>query len=247
MIYVATHKDADLVVPENYTIIGVGNNYIKNENIHDNVYDNISYKNENYCELTALYWIWKNADEKIVGLNHYRRLFTEDDRNSVELLRYDDACKILDEYDIILPPLFDNKNETVYEHYCRAHKKEDIDKIANIILKIFPNFFNSYAHIMNQNFEYGFNMFISRKEICDEYSKWLFSLLSELEPQVDLTLYDNYQKRIFGFLSERLFTVWVYHYKLRIKELYITNPLNDKNESRHKKLIKSNRKKIKLY
>src|SRR4051812_18367440 len=45
----------------------------------DNTGDNISVKNATYCELTALYWIWKHLDKidsTYIGLCHYRRYFT---------------------------------------------------------------------------------------------------------------------------------------------------------------------------
>ena len=45
--------------------------------------DNISDRNETYCELTAMYWAWKNIkkiypDIEYIGLNHYRRYFDFD-------------------------------------------------------------------------------------------------------------------------------------------------------------------------
>ena len=62
-------------------------------------------------------------------------------------------------------------------------------------------------------------MFICKKEIIDQYFEWLFSILGELENIVDISEYDQYQKRIYGFLSERLFNVWLDNQKYNIKEI----------------------------
>lgn len=37
----------------------------------DNTGDNISLKNPYYCELTGLYWMWKNVEADYLGLLHY--------------------------------------------------------------------------------------------------------------------------------------------------------------------------------
>lgn len=50
----------------------------------DNTGDNISAKNPHYCELTALYWAWKNLQADYTGLVHYRRYFTNKEARSIE-------------------------------------------------------------------------------------------------------------------------------------------------------------------
>ena len=61
-------------------------------------------------------------------------------------------------------------------------------------------------------------MFIMDKKLFNEYAKWVFFILEELEKQVDISNYNDYNKRIYGFLSERLFNVWIEkHQELKIK------------------------------
>ena len=77
-IFIAAHKKSLFPNYDYYVPIQVGtdiNGIIDEFKIRDNTLDNISKKNKNYCELTAMYWIWKNIDDDIIGLTHYRRYF----------------------------------------------------------------------------------------------------------------------------------------------------------------------------
>jgi hypothetical protein len=77
-IAIAYHKPSIIISDNHYIPIHVGNlksNIILNITGDDGM-ENISYKNPYYCELTALYWIWKNITADYKGLCHYRRLFT---------------------------------------------------------------------------------------------------------------------------------------------------------------------------
>ena len=62
-MYVVTHKKVDKKFDDNmYKFIQVGKSVddASINEVKDNTGDNISKKNSNYCELTAMYWIWKN-------------------------------------------------------------------------------------------------------------------------------------------------------------------------------------------
>ena len=75
-IFVITHKKVFVNLPEGYIPIQVGNANLDTQYLRDNTLDNISNKNSNYCELTAIYWLWKNYElPDYIGITHYRRFF----------------------------------------------------------------------------------------------------------------------------------------------------------------------------
>lgn len=245
-MYVITHKKFDLPQIQCYKPLQVGAINKENLNyIEDCTGDNISIKNNNYCELTGMYWAWKNDnDSEVIGISHYRRYFTKQYvfRNKEKILNEKQIKKIFDEdYDIILPKKEIYK-EKAYDQYCKnSGYPEDFEKIRKILLKIYPDYVDSFDKVLNQNLMYQFNMMICSKKLYNEYCEWLFNVLFELEKQIDdLDKRTKYQQRIYGFLSERLLNVWVEKNHLKVKKCRVINTDMD-----FKNLIRLNLRRIK--
>lgn len=220
-LYVVTHKKIERKIPER-TVIGVGENKdIEGADLYDNTGDNISERNVFYCELTALYWIWKNDLSDIIGLEHYRRQFY----NNKVIMDKRTVQKLLEKNDVIVPNKC-NLVQSVYHNYAKEHFEQDLLITQKIISEKYPEYIDGFYQLKRTNKMYMCNMFIAKREFVDNYCKWLFDILFELERNVDLSKRCNYQKRMFGFISERLFNVYLYHHRLdyRLKSIKISGP-----------------------
>lgn len=232
-VLVATHKKYKMPEEKIYMPIHVGKEGKPDLGyIGDNTGDNISIKNPNYCELTALYWAFKNLKCDYIGLCHYRRYFTKSpiilrNLSFTEkfrlILTEDDIEEILRNYDIIVPIKRNYYIETIKSHYKNAHHIEDLNKVEAIIREKHSDYIDSFSYVMSGTKLHLFNMFIMKKSDFDRYCQWLFSILSDLEKAVDISSYDAYQSRIYGFLSERLFNVWLHKENLIKKEVPVVN------------------------
>jgi len=226
-VYVMTHKKINLNVPNYYKKMLVGayrDTSDTDEYIRDDRFDNISRKNECYCELTGLYWLWKNCDDDIIGLVHYRRFFYKRWKkiNENEVLDKKTIEYTLKKYDIIVP-VKSYYTESLEDQYNNNHYASDLKRTRKIISEYYPEYINAFEKIMKKNTCHAFNMFIMRKELVNEYCKWLFDILFKLEEQIDISSYDKYQRRIYGFLSERLFNVWIEKNNYKKKEYPVFN------------------------
>lgn len=234
-VYLITHKSFEQPNEKGYKSIlaGAYKGHIFGD-VYDDNGDNISLKNANYCELTAKYWLWKNVSDEYVGITHYRRRFTNR-FSDVAVISENDILKVLDKYDIILP-FKRTLDASVEDHYCEeSGYQKDLDKVKEIIREKYPEYLSAYEQVMKGNTTYLFNMMICKKSLYDQYCEWLFSILFELEKSVDLKGYTDYQKRIYGFISERLMTVWVLTNKLNVFEMGVVNP--EENYSFPKNLL----------
>lgn len=252
MIYVITHKKFDADLDEHYKILHVGlNDNCSTEYLRDDTGVNISVKNPNYCELTGLYWIWKNDTsdpDEITGLVHYRRYFTTEKEylsytyfNVVpQILAYKKIEEAISENDILLPKK-KKALRTTREVYAFQHLDEDIDLLRDAISTVSPDYLPSFDQAMASKEYYYGNMMICRKKLLDQYCEWLFPVFFELEKHIDLNKYkDNYQKRVYGFLSERMVKVFVDHNKLSVREYPVFN-----TEERDETIFKYNVDRVK--
>ena len=110
--------------------------------IPDNTGDNISSRNANYCELTGLYWAWKNLNCEYLGLAHYRRHFTAYSgiRDRKNILNLDQARGMLTEVDVLLPRKRNYYIETNRSHYNHAHPSIGLDETERIIQEKYPEY-----------------------------------------------------------------------------------------------------------
>lgn len=187
----------------------------------DNTGDNIAGKNKNYCELTALYWAWKNLKADYIGLAHYRRHFSLNKKHDKHLapVTGSDVAPLLEKYEVLLPKKRHYYIETTYSQYIHAHHKEDLDTAETIIKEKYPDYLEAFNEVMGKTSGHRFNMFIMKKDVFDDYCKWLFSILFELESRLDISNYSSNDARVFGFVGERLLDVWMVKNKVGYKDI----------------------------
>lgn len=191
----------------------------------DNTGDNISAKNANYCELTGIYWAWKNLKTDYIGLCHYRRYFghkvrTDDLAKKREaIFQKADYEKLLQQYDVILPIKRNYYIETVRSQYEHAHYKKDLDAVEQIIAEKYPDYSQAFTTVMNRRKLHILNMFVMNWQHFDAYCNWLFDIFITLEKRIDISSYSPYEARVYGFLAERLFNVWLEKQQFREVEV----------------------------
>lgn len=191
----------------------------------DNTGDHISSKNPQFCELTVLYWAWKNLNADYIGLAHYRRHFAIHKpepfcKNKFPfILSSKEAETLLGSCDILLPRKRNYIIETNYSQFIHAHPEESLNKTREIIRRLNPEYLPFFDKVMKQTTAHRFNMFVMKQDIFRQYATWLFSILFELEQTLDTSGYSPYNQRIFGFISERLLDVFIEKNELHYKEL----------------------------
>ena len=211
-IVVATHKEYRMPSDPLYLPVQAGRAlHAPPPYVGDDTGENISEKNPHYCELTCLYWAWKNLDADAIGLCHYRRYFSgkrSGDKWS-RLLTGAQAEKLLQRAPLVLPKKRNYYIETGYSQYAHAHHEEDLIVTRAVLGEKWPAYVPAFDRTLKRTTGHRFNMFLMKRDYLDRYCSWLFQVLAELENRLDISGYSDYDKRVFGFVAERLLDVWV--------------------------------------
>jgi len=216
----------------------------------DNTGDNISSHNRSFCELTTLYWAWKNKEADYYGFCHYRRLFSFSTRplqrkrqlgvypfkhlseKALQELCWDEDAvyAAIEGYDFIVAQHIDTKElyaKSILGHWADAPdlRNEDYERFLGILKETYPHLSEIALSFSQGRSFYPCNMFIARKEILDEYCSILFDVLQRFEECADMTHSRIEEMRVTGHLAERFCGIY-YEYLRRegsykLKELEI--------------------------
>ncbi len=174
----------------------------------DNTGEHISDRNGNYCELTALYWIWKNKmdtggsadgeEGQYYGLCQYRRGFElgEDD-----LLRLSD-----NDVDVVLPyPL--PYEPDIHAHHERYIKEADWQELLRALSELQPEYAADFPEILSQRYLYNYNVILAKKSVLRDYCAWLFPILMRTE-ELSGPKGSERSDRYLGYMGETLETLY---------------------------------------
>lgn len=210
------------------------------DTLKDNEGANISERNASYCEMTAVYWAWKNIDADYIGLFHYRRylcfshrkktrwdgyihLSGPDENTEKQLnLNSNKMQTFIEKYDIIAIKPFIVYNITgggcltVKQQFqsVSTHRIQDLNKAIEILLQFHPEYSKDVTAYLNAERGWFCNMFIMKRERFELYCEWIFPILDELYSYQQKTYAGEegrYEGRMVGFLAERLQGIYFTH------------------------------------
>lgn len=173
----------------------------------DDTGDNISDKNARYCELTALWWGWRNLECEALGLVHYRRHFAgKGDRRTLTSC---EAEALLAKAPVVVPKKRNYVIESIGSHYAHTHDGSQLEVLRCSVGRVSPQYVGAFDACMKSTSAHMFNMLIMRREILDPYCTWLFDVLADAERNIDFEGMSAFQERCMGRLAELLLDVWI--------------------------------------
>lgn len=163
------------------------------------ILDNMDDMNPWYCECTGLYYLWKHSKAKIVGLEHYRRYFGNNNR---QFLRAKEIKTLLTKYDCICASYKVHKKRY---NFLNTHVNRNIivecEKFWRYAKLNTKPYRNKVAYTADAN------MFIAPSSLLNEYASYIFPLMKKWIKDSKFNKEKN--KRIIGYIFEVTFGYWL--------------------------------------
>jgi hypothetical protein len=231
-MYCVSNKPIFWLKNSQITPIYVGSLSASIDGLNDRNGDSIWEKNASYCELTAMYWIWKNIIKKKqvhepIGFCHYRRFFSPSQNfwgtihevNSVDYQPYYEKI-VQSSIDAILPNpittrvdpgrVIDLVLSGMFRYpYQKITLREHYEILhigddLSAATALLPAFLRrGFEEHLDKSVLHPCNMVIAQPNILDDYFSILFNWLEKVEAVISLSGRTACQKRVFGFLAER--------------------------------------------
>ncbi len=191
--------------------------------LQDNVGNHIPEKNRSYCGLTGHYWAWKNVSVDYYGFFHYRRYLyphvgapwpyrieKEPTLPLLEKLGYKDFRDQIERHDLVIP-LGEDMGLSVRDHYSTSpfHHGLDLALSETIVLEQRPEMVAALEQYLSGAICYFGNIFVMRRQLFQDYCSWLFSVLEEFDRRGTMENYGPQERRVNGYLAERLLGLYV--------------------------------------
>ena len=178
--------------------------------ICDNQGENISEKNVNYSELSALYWVGKHADADYLGLFHYRRILDVQEEDLYRLNKND--------IDVILPfPTI--HYPSINEHHRRYLKEQDWEAMVQALAECAPLYAKALPKIFAGQYFYNYNMLIAKRQIFQDFCNWMFPILARTE-ELSVPKGRERSDRYIGYLGENLTALYFLYHQRDFKIAY---------------------------
>lgn len=199
--------------------------------LSDNTGDHISHKNQYYSELTGMYWVWKNYQgSDNVGICHYRRFLVND---AGRLFSDKEIESLLTRFDLITTKTL-TMRYPYYDGFSHNHNLKDLEAAMEIVGEMYPDYYPTLIEMVHKRDTWFGNIMICKKSLYDIYCSWLFPIFFEMEKRIDTDGYDDYHKRVYGFISEFLLYVWATVNELKVYQCKV-GMLGEKAETKELK------------
>lgn len=219
---VAREKSKDGVLSEQ------GSRWLHDNMIGDDTGDNISSRNRVFCELTGIYWAWKNyealGNPDYVGFMHYRRIFDfkQESENypineNLNLPQIESLSEQMGIWDSEFIRGFIRDHEYIVSKHHNANpvahfmkskwcREEDLHLAVEAIESVCPEFSPYAKEYLSRNEIIFFSSFILPKAAFFRYADFIFKILFHLEDKIDLydETYHVERRRAPARLAEQL-------------------------------------------